>query len=124
MNLPNEPQVPASKEQKEILSRLFPEEEKYQVVERPTTPEIPPEIEKVEVVAGAEITLPKPITDDSGAVVLDAAAPQQVTITLPITDEEIQNAFSLKIIYSIRWLAEWAKRVLRLASKKFIYKLS
>lgn len=99
------------------------EKEKLPVVERPVTPEIPPEIEHVEAIAGAEITLPQPVTDAGGGVILDNVAPQKVTITLPLTEEEMQRALHLKIIYSLRWLAEWAKRLIKIVGGKFLYKL-
>ncbi|MGB9706678.1 MAG: hypothetical protein ACPLXP_01195 [Microgenomates group bacterium] len=99
------------------------EKEKLPVRERPATPEIPPEIEHVEAIAGAEIILPQPITDTGGGIILDNAAPQQVTITLPLTEEEMQQALHLKIIYSLRWLAEWAKRLIKIVGGKFIYTL-
>jgi len=99
------------------------EKEKLPLAERPTIPEIPPEVEHVEAIAGAEITLPQPITDTGGAVILDNAAPQQVMITLPLTEEEMQQALHLKIIYSLRWLAEWMKRLLKIFGGKFLYKL-
>lgn len=121
MALPREPQVSSAKEQKEILSRLFPE--KYPIVERPVTPEVPPEVEQVEAVAGAEISLPQPVTDDTGAVIVDTPAPQQVTVTLPLTEEEMNQALHLKIVYSLRWLAEWCKRLLKIMRGKFIYKI-
>lgn len=98
------------------------EKEKLPLEERPITPEVPPEIEHVETIAGEEITLPKPITDSGGQPILDNAAPQQVIITLPLTEEEMQRALHLKIIYSLRWLAEWAKRLLKIGGK-FFYKL-
>jgi sugar (pentulose or hexulose) kinase len=98
------------------------EKEKLPLEERLTTPEIPPEIEHVEAIAGAEITLPKPITDSSGQPILDNAAPQQVTITLPLTEEEMQQALHLKIIYSLRWLAEWVKRLTKIIRGNFLYR--
>lgn len=103
---------------------IVSEKEKVPVVERPTTPEIPPEVKHVEAVAGAEISLPQPVTDDSGQVVMDNVTPQQVTITLPLTEEEMSRALHLKIIYSLRWLAEWMKRLLKIVGGKFLYKLT
>jgi hypothetical protein len=100
------------------------EKEKLPLVERPTLPEIPPGVEHVEAIAGEEITLPKPITDDSGGtVILDNATPQQVIITLPLTEEEVQKALHLKIIYSLRWLAELIKRLSKIIGGKFVYKM-
>jgi len=120
MALPKEPEVPSLKEQKEILSRLF--QEKHPIVERPVTPEVPPEVEKAEAVAGAEISLPQPVTDDTGAVIVDTPAPQQVTVTLPLSEEEIEKGLAYKINFSIRWLAEWCRRLLKIMGGKFIYR--
>lgn len=99
------------------------EKDKPILTEVPKTPEVPPEIEHVEAVAKSEIYLPQPVTDDiTGQVILDNAAPQQVTVTLPLTDEEMNRALRLKIIYAARWLAEWMKRVLKIIGGKFSYK--
>jgi hypothetical protein len=105
---------------------IAPKPEKEPVSEIPVSPEIPPEIEHVEAIAGAEISLPQQgqVVDDSGQVILDNAAPQQVTVTLPLSDEEMNQALHLKIIYSLRWLAEWMKRVLKIMGGKFTYKAS
>ncbi len=100
----------------------MPLPEREPVIERPTTPEIPPEIEHIEAVAGAEHAMPQPVADDSGAVVMDNATPQQVTVTLPLTDEEMNRALHLKIIYSLRWLAELTRRLLKKTAGQFIYK--
>lgn len=96
--------------------------EKYPVVERPTIPEIPPEVEKMEAVAGGEIVLPQPVTDKSGQPIVSPAAPQQVTITLPLDDQKMQLGLRLAITDSLRWLAEWMKRLLKKAGGKFIYR--
>ena len=102
---------------------IISEYEKIPVVERSTKVEFTPEINKVEsVVEGEEITLPQAVMDDTGAVVLDNIAPQQVVIKLPLTEEEMNQALHLKIIYSFRWLAEWTKRVLKILGGKFIYR--
>lgn len=107
-------------ERKEALRQ---EQEKPLVEERLPTPEIPPDIEAVEAIAGAEITLPQPVTDDSGQPILDNIAPQQVTVSLPLSEEQILKALKIKLTYSVRWLAEWAKRLLKKVGGKFIYKL-
>jgi hypothetical protein len=99
------------------------EKEGLPIKEVPPTPEVPPEIEQVEAIAGAEISLPKPITDTGGGIILDNIAPQQVTVILPLTEEEMQQALHLKIIYSLRWLAEWTKRLIKIVGGKFLYQL-
>lgn len=102
---------------------IISEYEKVPVVERSTKVEFTPEIKKVEpVVGGEEITLPQSVMDDTGAVILDNIAPQQVTIKLPLTEEEMNQALHLKIIYSFRWLAEWTKRVLKILGGRFTYR--
>ncbi|MBM3205486.1 hypothetical protein FJZ41_01380 [Candidatus Shapirobacteria bacterium] len=101
---------------------IVSEREKFPVVERPISPEITPEIKRVEPVIGEEITLPQPVVDDTGAVVLDNASPQQVTIKLPLTEQQMDQALHLKIIYSFRWLAEWTKRLVKIIGGKFIYR--
>ena len=117
MPLPKEPQTASAKESE----GLEPQEgKKYPVVERQVIPEVPPEIEKVEAVAGAEANLAQPVTDDAGRVIVSPSAPQQVNITWPLTDEEIEKALHLKVIYSIRWLAEWTARLLKKTRHKLI----
>ncbi len=98
--------------------------EKIPVVERPTKIEFKPEIKRVEpITEGEEMSLSQPVMDDTGAVILDNVSPQQVVIKLPLTEEEMNQALHLKIIYSFRWLAEWTKRVLKILGGKFIYRL-
>jgi hypothetical protein len=99
------------------------EQEKVPIVERPTTPEVSPEIGKVQPVVGEEISLPQPITDDTGQVIVDTPTPQQVVVSLPLTEEEMSQALHLKIIYSLRWLAEWMRRLLKIVGGKFIYRM-
>ena len=112
----------SSKERKEVL---ISEREKVPVVERRPPKEFEPEVKDwlTQLEAGEEIQLPQPVTDDQGQVIVDTAAPQQVTITLPLTEEEMARALPLKIIYSLRWLAEWTKRLVKIVGGQFSYKL-
>ena len=97
--------------------------EKIQIAERPSTPEFTPKIEKVETVESVEdMVLSQPVVGEDGAVVLDNPAPQQVVVKLPLTDDQITQALHLKVIYSVRWLAEWSKRVLKILGGKFVYR--
>jgi hypothetical protein len=121
-DLPDEPQVPLPKEQKEVVSELFSDKEKHPVVERPTAPEVPPEVERVEAVAGAEIQLPQPVTDDTGQVLVTSPAAAQPKIVLPLTKEEIERGLHLKVIHSFRWLAEWCRRLIKMFHGRVIYR--
>ncbi len=103
---------------------FIPEREKIPVVEPLTTPEIKPENSPMEVVVEEEISLPQPLTDETNQVILDNAAPQQVVVKLPLTEEQIEKALHLKIANSLRWLAEWTKRLLKIVGGKFIYKVT
>lgn len=106
--------------------KLISSAEKVPVVEPGPAKELEPEVkdwlERLET--GEEIQLPQPVTDDQGQVIMDSATPQQVTIILPMSEEKINQALSLKIIYSLRWLAEWVKRLTKIITRKFIYKLT
>ncbi len=119
--LPDEPQVPLPKEQKDLVSRLFPE--KHPVVERATTPEVPPEIEHAEAIPGAEIQLPQPVTDDTtGQVLVTSPTAIQPKIVLPLTEEEIERGLHLKVIHSFRWLAEWCRRLIKVFHGQVVYR--
>lgn len=101
---------------------LVSEREKIPIVERPVTPEVPLEVEHAEAVTGAEISLPQPVTDDTGQVIVDDAQPKRVKITLPLTEAEMKKGLHYKIIDSLRWLAEWCLRLVKIAHGKFVYR--
>ena len=101
---------------------IVSEKEKFPVVERPTIPEVDKETPHMETVVGEEISLPQPITDDNSQVIVDNVVPQQIVVKLPLNEEQINKALHLKVIYSLRWLAEWTKRLIKIVGGKFIYK--
>lgn len=103
---------------------FIPERGNIPIAERPSVPEFTPKIEKVETVENAEeMILAQPVMGEDGAVILDNPSPQQgVVIKLPLTDDQITQAMHLKVIYSVRWLAEWSKRVLKILGGKFLYR--
>lgn len=112
-----------SGERKEVLIGT---KEKAPIVERVVPKELAPEVKDwmTKLETGEEIQLPQPVTDDSGQPLVSPPAPQQVTITLPLTEEEMKFALHQKVVESIRWLAEWTRRLLKIAGGKFIYKVS
>lgn len=111
-----QPQVPSPKEQKEILSRMEQgvDWEKVPVVERRAEvgAEVKDWMEKLE--EGEDIQLPQPVTDDAGQVLVQAAANQQPKIVLPLVEEKYKIGLKSSISDSIRWLAEWCKRLLKM----------
>lgn len=58
----------------------------------------------------------EPVTDDTtGQVVLTPAQSQQVTVTLPLSEEEIKHGLHHKIFDSIYWLSTWCIRMAKKA---------
>lgn len=118
--------IPAA-ERKEALSikEAVAPRETAPVVEVGPPKEVGPEVkdwmERLET--GEEIQLPQPVTDDAGQVILDTSAPRQVEVKLPLTEAEIQRGLHQEIVNSIRWLAEWCRRLLKMAGTKFIYRI-
>ena len=95
------------------------------VEEIPTSPEIEkkPElsgyIEKVE----REAESMKPITDDyTQQVLLKTADPTTSKVILPMTEEEVQVGLHHKVWESIRWLAEWCVRQVKMLGGRAEYK--
>lgn len=68
-------------------------------------------LDKIERDPGSE-----PVTDDSGQVVLTPSGSQQVTITLPLAEDEIKHGLHHKIIDAIYWLAVWCVRIAKKAA--------
>jgi len=103
---------------------LFSERQKFPVVERQKAIEFSPELKKIETTVNEEtLVLEKPIFGEDGAIILDNPTPQQVVVTLPLSDDQINQALHLKVIYSLRWLAEWARRLLKITGGKFSYRI-
>lgn len=80
----------------------------------PETAEVSPEleqyVEKVEMQPG-----PGPIADDSGQTLLTPST-QTATITLPLTDEEVQEGLRHPVVDAIFWLAKWCKLLVKKAA--------
>lgn len=74
-----------------------------------------------EVKEAEEITLPQPIKDEYGQILMEAATPVKPRIVLPLSRPKTQQALHKKIIESIRWLAEWCLRLLKMFPKRVDY---
>lgn len=99
--------------EKEILNQLFSENEKYPVIEE-TEPELNKEIEPLVQKIEKEIYLSKPITDDYGQTLVSPPSPQSPKITLPVTKAVYNSGLTKKISESLRWLAEWCLRLIKI----------
>jgi len=107
--------------EKEILNQLFNENEKYPVVEE-GEPKIDEEVEPLVQKLEKEIYLSKPITDDWGQPLVSPPAPQNPTIILPVTKGTYTFGLTQKITESIRWLAEWCLRIIKIFGSQAIFR--
>lgn len=96
-----------------------------QVVETEPSPEISPEVEsylqKVEEnkdMAPPEIV----IADTTQALPANRQFPSQPVIVLPITPEAEQAGVKKGPQFSIRWLVEWSRRLMKAFAGKIIYR--
>lgn len=119
-----EAETASSSKRKEIIRRLFGKKKEFPVIEIPESPEVPIEIErKAQVVPGAAAQLKKPVIDDqTGQVLVTAPSAQQPKIDLPLTESGIRQGLAYKVVDSIRWLAEWCLRLLKIAGQPFVKK--
>ena len=103
---------------------VFVDQEKGLLEEQAFPKEVGPEVKDyLTKLEQEEIQLPQPVTDDhTGQPILQNATPSQVTVTLPFTQNEYDQALHVKLIYSLRWLAEQARRLVKLINNKFIYR--
>jgi len=74
-----------------------------------------------EVPDPAKITLPKPVHDEYGQILVQASQIPKPKIILPITEPEMEKALHHKVADSFRWLYEWAKRIILLQPGRVYY---
>lgn len=67
------------------------------------------------------INIRKPVKDDYGQILIQASQVPKPNIVLPINQVEMEKALHHKIVDSIRWLYEWAKRNIKLYPKRVFY---
>jgi hypothetical protein len=98
---------------------MFGKKEFPEIKVIPQVPEIPPGVEKAQPVPGASAQLTKPVVDDqTGQVLVTSTTAQDPSVTLPLTEEEIERGLAYALAYSVRWLAEWCFRLLKRAGLK------
>lgn len=119
---PQPPPISGPKEQRE-LGPISPEPDKFPTIEQ-KEPEPDAEVKdwmhKLE--EGETVQLPQPITDDFGQVLVEASTQTKPKIILPLDEEEFKKGLHQKVISSMRWLAEWCLRVMKLAAGRVFYK--
>jgi len=100
------------------MKNMVNEKERVPVVEVGREPEIVPET-KIERLEKEQYILKKPVLDDqTGQVLVTAPNVQSPVVILPLTNDEYKNALSTEVSSSIRWLAEWSKRLMKMLGRK------
>jgi hypothetical protein len=109
-----------AKEQEKSGKVLEPEKVVYQETKEPGLPqEVSGWVEKLPT--AEEIQLPQPVVDDFGQVLVQSSAPRQQKITLPLTTDQLKFGLREKVISSLRWLAEWCLRLIKMGRGQTVY---
>jgi len=122
-----EPQVapviqPIGSMRKEAIQSIAqPETVKYQEISTELTKDVELEKWMKEVPDAKTVTLPKPVADDYGQILVQAAQIPKPKIVLPISEPEMEVALHHRIVDSFRWLYEWAKRLILLQPGRVFY---
>lgn len=85
-------------------------------------PEVEGWLEKVEK---EDSQLQQPVTDDqTGQVILDDSQQQKpgFKVILPMSKDEVEKGLHHKIIDSVRWLAEWCIRMVKMFGNRVAYR--
>ncbi|MFH2118242.1 MAG: hypothetical protein ABII10_00675 [Candidatus Paceibacterota bacterium] len=96
-----------------------------QLVEAEPQPEIPPEIESyLQKVEDRKETAPQEIViaDGSQTSPNDHPYPSQPVVVLPITAEEEKVGAKKSPKFSVRWLVEWSRKLMKVFMGKIIYR--
>jgi len=96
-----------------------------QLVETEPQPEIPPEVESyLEKVEERKETAPQEIViaDGTQASPNNRSYPAQPVVVLPITAAEEKEGIKKSPKFSIRWLVEWSKKLMKIFMGKVIYR--
>jgi hypothetical protein len=118
---PKPPSVSGPKEQRELGPAIEPEKMPLTEYQEPEPePEVKDWMKKLE--EGETIQLPQPVTDDFGQVLVQAAGQAKPKIVLPLDETGVTQGLHTKVIDSVRWLAEWCVRVMKLATGRVFYK--
>ena len=100
------------------------QQEKTPITEFTRQVDLEPEVEGwLEKLEKEQTQLPQPVTDDKGQVVLDAAQKQAgFKLVLPLTKDEVEKGLHHKVVDSLRWLAEWCWRLIKMFGNKVAYR--
>ncbi len=102
------------------------EREKTPITEYTRKVDLEPEVEGwLEKVEKESTQLKAPVQDDKGQVVLDDSAAGDddgFKVVLPMTKKEVDKGLHHKVMDSVRWLAEWCIRMVKMFGNKVAYR--
>ena len=102
------------------------EREKTPITEYTRKVDLEPEVEGwLEKVEKESTQLKVPVQDDKGQVVLDDLAVGDkggFKVILPMTKKEVDKGLHHKVMDSVRWLAEWCIRMVKIFGNKVAYR--
>jgi hypothetical protein len=84
-------------------------------------PEVEGWLEKLEK---EESQLAQPVLDKKGKVVLQDVTQQagKFKVVLPLTQAQVKTGLRHKVVDSLRWLAEWCVRMIKMFGQKVAYR--
>ena len=103
-------------------------QEKTPITEYTRKVDLEPEVEGwLEKLEKEDSQLSEPVVDDKGKVVLDSAKDEtagkgKFKVVLPLTKDEVEKGLQHKVIDSVRWLAEWCLRLVKMFGNKVTYR--
>jgi hypothetical protein len=115
--------VPAGKERAEAASG---QQEVTPITEFTRNVDLEPEVEGwLEKLEKEDAQLKQPVVNQqTGQIVLDDASQQSAgfKVVLPLTKDEMEKGLKHKVVDSLRWLAEWCLRLIKMFGSKVAYK--
>lgn len=82
-------------------------------------PELEGYLEKVEKAGETQQVI---VDDYTQAILLKPTQNQNVKVKLPLTEDQIQQGLHHKVWESVRWLAEWCLRQVKILKDRVVYK--
>lgn len=119
---PQIPIIPGIGKEREGVQEVSP------ITEYTRQADLEPEVEGwLEKVEKENSQLQQPITDpssssSSGQVVLDNAPTANFKVILPMSKDEVDKGLQHKVLDSVRWLAEWCMRMMKMFGNKVAYR--
>jgi len=87
--------------------------------------DIEPEVEGwLEKLEKEDTDLQQPLVSptDDDQVVVKSATPDDFKVVLPMSKDEVEKGIHHKVIDSVRWLAEWCVRMIKMFGNKVAYR--